>query len=134
VLPSASGADLMAFIGSAVAEGQTVRTDGWSGYRKAEAAGFSHVRLVEGAPENTSELFPLVHTLFANLKAWIGDTFHGVSATWLPAYIAEFTYRFNRRAHTHSGSLWRFMLRRLVQGAWRPWGERHAEYEDRRAA
>ena len=81
-----------------------------------------------------SYLLPLVHTVFSNLKAWINGTFHGVSSTWLPAYIAEFNYRFNRRATTHSGGLWRFMLRRLMRGAWSPWTERTAAFDARRAA
>ena len=57
-----------------------------------------------------------------------------VSSTWLQAYIAEFNYRFNRRATTHSGGLWRFMLRRLMRGAWSPWTDRTAAFEARRAA
>ena len=134
VLPSAAGTDLMKFVESAVAKGQTIRTDGWSGYLRAEAAGFDHFRLVEGTPANAASFFPVVHTVFSNLKAWINGTFHGVSSTWLPAYIAEFNYRFNRRATTHSGGLWRFMLRRLMRGAWSPWSERTAALEARRAA
>lgn len=134
VVESASAADLMAFVEASCAKGATVRTDGWSGYRSAGAAEFEHVRLVEGKPENAGELFPLVHTVFANLKAWVNGTFHGVSAIWLPAYIAEYTYRFNRRTYTHDGDLWRFLLRRLTRGAWRPWAERNADYETRRAA
>jgi len=134
VLPSASGKDLMAFIESSVAKGQMVRTDGWSGYRRATAAGFEHFRLVEGDPASAAVLFPLVHTIFSNLKAWLNGTFHGVSSTWLPACIAEFNYRFNRRAFVHDGQLWWYVLRRLVQGAWRPWKERTAEYDARRAA
>ena len=35
VLPSAAGTDLMKFVESAVAKVQTIRTDGWSGYRRA---------------------------------------------------------------------------------------------------
>jgi len=134
VLSSAAGTDLIKFVQSAVAKGQTIRTDGWSGYLRAEAAGFDHFRLVEGTPANAASFFPLVHTVFSNLKAWINGTFHGVSSTWLPAYIAEFNYRFNRRATTHSGGLWRFMLRRLMRGAWSPWTDRTAAFEARRAA
>jgi hypothetical protein len=90
--------------------------------------------VAEGRAENASELFPLVHTLFANMKVWINGTFHGVSKTWLPAYVQEFAYRLNRRAHNHSGQLWSFVLRRVVRGTWRTWNVRDAEMESRRAA
>ncbi len=134
VLNSASGSDLVAFVEASVAASAAVRTDGWSGYLSAGAARFDHQRLVEGAPENAGVLFPLVHTVFANFKAWLNGTPHGVSSTWLPAYVTEFTYRFNRRAHTHAGGLWRFVLRRLATREWRPWTARHADFEMRRAA
>lgn len=134
VIESAGAQDLLGFIKSVCARGTTVVTDGWSGYAQASGEGFDHVRLVEGRPENASELFPLVHTLFANMKVWINGTFHGVSKTWLPAYVQEFTYRLNRRAHIHAGGLWQFVLRRLVRGDWCAWSVRDAEMESRRAA
>ena len=65
----------------------------------------------QGRPENASELFPLVHTLFANMKTWINGTLHGVSKTWLPAYVQAFAYRLNRRSQSHDGVLWQFLLR-----------------------
>jgi transposase-like protein len=134
VVESAGARDLLGFLATVCAPGTTVRTDGWSGYGAAAERGFAHVRIVEGRPENGSELFPLVHTLFANMKAWINGTFHGVSKTWLPAYVKEFAYRLNRRHRIHEGELWTFALRRLVRGSWRTWAARDAEMEPRRAA
>ena len=75
-----------------------------------------------------------MHTLFADMKSWINSTFHGVSKTWLPAYVQEFTYRLNRRAKNHDGVLRQFLLRRMVKGAWRSWAVRDGEMEQRRAA
>lgn len=134
VVESASGEELVGFVRRVCAPGATVISDGWSGYTTAAGAGFDHVRIVEGRPENASALFPLVHTLFANMKTWINGTFHGVSKTWLPAYVQEFTYRLNRRAQNHDGALWQFLLRRMVKGAWRSWAVRDGEMEPRRAA
>jgi hypothetical protein len=134
VVESAGARDLMGFLETVCARGTSVVTDGWSGYAGAGNAGMDHVRIVEGRPENASELFPLVHTLFSNMKAWINGTFHGVSRTWLPAYVQEFQYRLNRRAHVDAGGLWRFVLRRAIRGTWRAWSVRHAEMEPRRAA
>ena len=38
-----------------------------------------------------------VHLMISNLKTWLRGRFHGVSRKYLPAYVAEFMYRFNRR-------------------------------------
>lgn len=134
VLESASGASLGDFVSRVCAKGTTVRTDGWSGYLDLPRRNLEHLRLVEGRPENAAELFPLVHTLFANMKAWINGTFHGVSKTWLPKYVQEFTYRLNRRRRIHRGELWMFVLRRMMRGAWRSWAVRDEEMERRRTA
>ena len=134
VLGSACGAELLAFIDRSCAAGATVRSDGWSGYFNLENAGYTHDREVEGNPQNASELFPLVHTIFSNLKAWMAGTFHGVTATWLPAYVAEFNYRFNRRKYAETGELWRYLLRRAVSGLPQGWETLNERYQPRRAA
>lgn len=134
VVESAGAKDLLGFLTTVCAPGTTVRTDGWSGYNGAGDAGLDRLRLIEGRPENGSVLFPLVHTLFSNMKVWISGTFHGVSKTWLPAYVKEFAYRLNRRFRIHEGDLWSFALRRLVRGTWRPWAVRNDEMAPRRPA
>jgi hypothetical protein len=40
---------------------------------------------------------PWVHRFISNAKTWILGTHHGVSGHYLKNYLAEFTYRFNRR-------------------------------------
>lgn len=134
VVDSAGASPLLGFVKEVCATGTTVVSDGWSAYGKATAAGFVHDRQVEGKPENASALFPLVHTLFANMKTWINGTFHGVGKTWLPAYVQEFTYRLNRRAQVGEGNLWSYVLRRLMRGGWIPWDERNKAVEPRRRA
>src|SRR5712692_6563719 len=54
-------------------------------------------RGVSGAGANAAEFFPIIHTVFSNMKAWLVGTHHGVSAKHLPRYLREWTYRFNRR-------------------------------------
>ena len=134
VVEAASTENLLGFLKRVCAPGTTVRTDGWQAYVQAPGAGFEHLRLVEGNAKNASEMFPLVHTLFANMKSWINGTFHGISKTWLPAYVQEFVYRLNRRGQAHEGALWQFVLRRMVNGNWRSWATRNAEMAPRRAA
>jgi len=48
-------------------------------------------------PTEARRWLPLVHLVIANLKRFLLGTFHGVSATYLHEYFAEFVYRFNRR-------------------------------------
>ena len=38
---------------------------------------------------NAGAFFPIIHTLFSNIKAWLVGTHHGVSAKHLPRYLRE---------------------------------------------
>jgi hypothetical protein len=57
----------------------------------------THTPVVQDESANASEFFPIIHTLFSNIKAWLVGTRHGVSAKHLPRYLREWSYRFNRR-------------------------------------
>lgn len=49
-------------------------------------------------PERATVILPHVHRVFANLKRWLLGTYQGaVSWQHLPAYLNEFTFRYNRR-------------------------------------
>jgi hypothetical protein len=39
-----------------------------------------HTPVVQGEEANAGEFFPIIHTLFSNIKAWLVGTHHGVSA------------------------------------------------------
>ena len=54
--------------------------------------------------------------MFANLRSWLNGTFHGVSRTWLPRYLQEFRWRFNRRHREKH--LWAYLLRRTMKKPW----------------
>ena len=40
---------------------------------------------------------PWVHKFISNAKSWLVGTHHGVEAKYLAPYLAEYTFRFNRR-------------------------------------
>ena len=61
------------------------------------------------------EFFPIIHTLFSNIKAWLVGTHHGVSAKQLPRYLREWSYRFNRR--NLPDGLDHYLIRRAVECA-----------------
>jgi transposase-like protein len=99
--PSLSGRSaemLLGFVKENVTAGSTVRTDGWVGYRGLTAAGYDRDSLVLGGdPDKAEAHLPMIHLVFGNLKTWLQGTHHGVSQQHLPAYLNEFTFRFNRR-------------------------------------
>ena len=74
-----------------------LHTDGFSAYR----AKFNGVDVKSVATYNDRKILaswlPWVHRFMCNAKAWIEGTHHGVESQHLKLYLAEFTYRFNRR-------------------------------------
>jgi len=98
VVPDRSAYSLCGFVKSAVAPGVRVITDDWSGYAGLAKHGYDHMPVAErGDPQVAEEFMPIIHLVFSNLKTWLHGTHHGVSPQHLPAYLNEFTFRFNRR-------------------------------------
>lgn len=118
VLPAATGAELGAFLKANVAANSHLLTDGFNGYCGQDAdlgTHLKHTPVVQGPGANAAADFPIVHTLFSNIKAWLIGTHHGVSAKHLPRYLREWVYRFNRR--NRIDRLGDYVLRRAVECA-----------------
>lgn len=116
VLPTATAAELGAFLKANVAAKSHLLTDGFAGYQGREAALADHLRhtpVVQDDGANAAAFFPIIHTVFANLKAWLVGTHHGVSAKHLPRYLREWAYRFNRR--NRPDGLATYLIRRAVE-------------------
>ena len=98
-LPDASRQSLEGFLGQNVARPATVTTDGWAGYGGLAAAGYAHAPVNLSASWGDAALrLPAIHLVFSLAKRWLLGTHHGaVSQKHLPAYLEEFTFRFNRR-------------------------------------
>ena len=63
-----------------------------------EHAALNHHAIAEcDDPEVADEFMPIIYRVFSNLKTWLNGIHYGVSAKQLPAYLNEFTFRFNRR-------------------------------------
>ena len=75
--------------------GQTIRTDAFPALNPVKEM-HDHQRKVV-ATDGVSKWLPLVHVVIGNLKKFLNGTFHGVSFKYLQEYLAEFSYRFNRR-------------------------------------
>lgn len=96
---SAREEEIKAFLNKHVANGSTIKSDGWKGYSSLALDGYQHIRQVQGNPHRAGELVPHIHQVFGNLKSWLLGIHHGVDPKYLQAYLDEFVFRFNRREH-----------------------------------
>lgn len=80
-------------------EGSYVVSDGLPCFSAVTEAGCIHQAIITGGGIESvkEEAFLWVNTMIGNVKNAITGTYHSVSLTHLPRYLAEFCYRFNRR-------------------------------------
>jgi transposase-like protein len=114
-VPDASSTSLQQFVRDAVAQGATVRTDGWTGYNGLRNRGYVHEKTIlssSGDPAHVA--MPGVHRVASLLKRWILGTHQGaIVPAHLQSYLEEFTFRFNRRTSRSRG----LVFRRLIEQA-----------------
>lgn len=91
------GHGLKRFARAMIAKGSTLRTDGLAAYGAVARSGYEHESITTGGRRRGVELFPWVHTFIANMKRMIQGTHHWVSSKHVDGYLAEFSYRCNRR-------------------------------------
>src|SRR3954453_3325204 len=94
VIGDYSAVALGAFVAGNVADGSTVVSDGWSGYKKLKDVKHDP-RVVGDAPAHA--VLPWIHRVSANAKRWALGVYHGLREKHLQAYLDEFVFRFNRR-------------------------------------
>ena len=83
------------FVNQAMEKGSWVNTDGKQSYWKLE-----NVEVDYQTTQNLIRLdgwLPWVHKFISNAKTWLLGTHHGIRVKYLDRYLAEYTYRFNRR-------------------------------------
>ena len=99
VIPDASAETLMPWCERNIKAGSLVITDGWPSYNGLEKLGYVHQRILQSVKgKSTGAYLPMVHLIVSNLKRWLLGTHKGaVLPHHLPAYLNEFTFRFNRR-------------------------------------
>lgn len=78
-----------------------VVTDGLGCFRGIDEAGIAHQVIVTGGGAASMEIiaFHWVNIILGNLKNAMHGTYHAIRGKHLPRYLAEFSYRFNRRFH-----------------------------------
>ncbi len=96
VLDKVDRHSLKRFAARTIEKGSKLRTDGWGGFRTLAKAGFEHEPIKRGA-KAAPQTFPWLQTFVGNIRRMLTGTYHNVSAKHLDHYLAEFTYRANRR-------------------------------------
>jgi transposase-like protein len=87
-----------AYATTSLTAGSHVLSDGLSCFTAVTKAGCTHeAKITTGNKVLADSVFKWVNTIIGNLKTATTGTFHGVSKKYLPRYLAEFEYRFNRR-------------------------------------
>ena len=76
--------------------GTIIHSDGYSSYNTLTAPNYIHRPLTFDLKKNPDHL-KWLHTIISNAKSFIAGTYHGLDNKHLPAYLNEFSYRFNRR-------------------------------------
>jgi len=98
IIPDRSARSLETFALESVQPSTHITTDDWSGYGQLASKGYRLTQIPQRGDAAVSEAWlPLIHLAFGNLKTWLNGIHHGVSPQHLPAYLNEFTFRFNRR-------------------------------------
>lgn len=84
------------FLEKNVSKDTMVNTDAGKGLIHIE--GYDHdYQIMDSKRENIDRWLPWVHRFISNAKTWLIGTHHGVRKKYLELYLAEYTYRFNRR-------------------------------------
>ena len=99
VVPNASGKSLIPHIENNVPKGTHISTDEWAPYKVLSGLGYVHNTVEHKAKEYARGITHVssLEGFWAQLKRSIGGTHVHVSQKHLPAYLAEFEYRFNMR-------------------------------------
>jgi len=113
-IANASGKVLGEAVSELVELGSVVSTDGWAGYSKLKERGYDHIITSYSEVQPGDDPTPLVHMVASHLKRWLLGTHQGgQQISYLPYYLDEFTFRFNRRTSISRGKL----FYRLIQQA-----------------
>jgi len=104
-VPSLSSREAKRFAHEHIGAGARIRTDGLIIYRTLGESFSSEQTLVGSGTPRAVEVFPHVHRVIARLKTWVRGTHSHVSQKHLDQYLAEFSYRFNRRFKERRASI-----------------------------
>lgn len=88
--------DAQEFVDRAIQSGSMVNTDGSLSLRDLKNIDVDY-QVTGHSQDVIDHWLPWVHKFISNAKTWIAGTHHGVESQYLGQYLAEYTFRFNRR-------------------------------------
>jgi ISXO2-like transposase domain len=88
--------DAQKFVNKAIEKNSMVNTDASPSLIHLENIDVDY-QVVRSNQEVLDHWLPWVHKFISNAKSWIVGTHHGVETKYLNQYLAEYTFRFNRR-------------------------------------
>lgn len=96
IVGSETKENAQAFVNEAIIKGSMVNTDGSPSLINLKGIDVDY-RVVGTDKEILDHWLPWVYKFISNAKSWLIGTHHGVESKYLAQYLAEYTYRFNRR-------------------------------------
>src|ERR1700730_478464 len=118
VVKDCAAASLHPFIQDCIEPGSVIHTDGWQSYSGLEEKGYPREIAKLDTRKDASKLIPRVHRVASLLKRWLLGTHQGsVAYYYLPYYLDEFTFRFNRRKSKSRGKLFFRLMENAVSTA-----------------
>jgi transposase-like protein len=84
------------FVDASIEKGSMVNTDGSPSLRELKNVDVDY-RVMDSNQNEIDSWLPWVHKFISNAKTWLVGTHHGVESKYLAQYLAEYTFRFNRR-------------------------------------
>jgi len=90
--------DLLDKIDKAIEKGSTLKSDGNESYASAKERGYQLDPInFSKEPDKAKDHLKWIHWVSSNIKRGLVSTYHGCFPKYRKAYLAEFSYRFNRR-------------------------------------
>lgn len=119
VIEDVGDLELKKFVSQNVKRGSRIRSDGLKSYQLLGSQGYEHQPVnLSGSSRSGVEVFPDIHRIFAQIKRWLLGTHQGrVSNKHLPAYLEEYSFRFNRRGVKNEGRLAEKLFDQAIRGA-----------------
>lgn len=96
VIANETKKEAQAFVDKAIEKGSMVNTDGSPSLRDLKNVDVDD-QVVGSNQQTIDHWLPWVHKFISNAKSWVVGTHHGVESKYLAQYLAEYTFRFNRR-------------------------------------
>jgi transposase-like protein len=107
--------DMVDFASEVVSPGASIHTDGARMFTRLANQGYVHRATSGDKADDLDAVMPGPHLVSSLLKRWAAGTLHyRLSRRYMPYYLVEFTFRFNRRNSRARGTLFYRLLQQAV--------------------